>query len=57
MRYAKLVEMMQVMSMLWGDPTARAHRDDLLEYASAIAVVARSTTGHGARRTAQRARG
>ncbi len=57
MRCAKLVETMQVMSMLWGEPTVRAHRDDLLEYASGAAAVARSTSGHGARRAARRARG
>lgn len=57
MRCSKVVEMMQVVSMLWGEPSARAHRDDLLEYVAGSAAVARDVTGRGARRAARRAKG
>lgn len=57
MRCAKVVEMMQVVSMFWGEPTSRAHRDDLLEYVVGSAAVARGGTGQGVRRASRRAKG
>lgn len=57
MRCAKVAEVMQVVSMFWGEPTSRAHRDDLLEYVAGSAAVARGVTGRSAHRAARRAKG